>query len=332
MILKFFDITIMPLSGFGTPLKGDTVFGHFCWQARHDPSLLEGGLEKQIKLYNEKPFAVFSSAFPKIKINSKEYYALKRPEIPWNILFPSKENRLQRLKKAKADKKKKWMLAEKNSIIDPVRTEFITESQICGNTENQKEDKNFILKMSQQHNTINRLTNTTGENLFAPYLKENSYYIPGTLLSVFVLIDGDATDINRILKGLDKTGKYGFGRDASTGMGKFKIIDYEELIINRDNHAFYSLAPCVPDMNNLEKIYSSVFTRFGKHGDYLACSKHPFKNPVIMADEASVFIIKGNKLNKPYIGTAVSGISKILPETVVQGYTPCLPIKLEQNI
>ncbi len=329
--MKFFDITIMPLSGFGTPLKGDTIFGHFCWQACHDPSLLEGGLEKQIRLYKEKPFAIFSSAFPKIKTGSKEYYALKRPEIPWNILFHSKASRLEKLKKAKANKKKKWMLAEKNSIIDPVTTEFITENQINGITD-QSDNKNFILKTSQQHNTINRLTNTTGKNLFAPYSKENFYYIPGALLSVFVLIDEDVTDISRILKGLGKIGLYGFGRDASTGLGKFKIVDHEEIVINHDANAFYSLAPCVPDMDNIEKVYSCVFTRFGKHGDYLACSRQPFKNPVIMADEASVFIIKGKRLNKPYIGKPVSGISKILPETIMQGYSPCLPIKLEQNI
>jgi len=329
--LKFFEISIKPLSGFATPLKGDTLFGHFCWQAKHDPALLEGGLEKQIELYGEKPFAVFSSAFPKIPDGSKQYYALKRPEMPLSMLFPSGSNRLETLKKVKENKKKKWMLVEKNTCIDPAVVDFITEKQLC--TRIFKEgSEDLILTSSQQHNTINRMTGTTGEGQFTPYSKENTYYIPGTILAIFGLVDEDATDIERTVKGLERIGSWGFGRDASIGMGRFAVVGKEELVLNTDSPAFYSLAPSVPDMELIEKVYLNTFTRFGKHGDNLACSKNPFKNPVIMADEASVFIPKDKRLEKPYMGSAVSGVSKAMPETVVQGYTPYLPIKLEQNI
>ncbi|MCK5098439.1 MAG: hypothetical protein KAR45_10075, partial [Desulfobacteraceae bacterium] len=110
MILEFFEITIKPLSGFGTPLKGDTLFGHFCWQTSYDPSLVEGGLDRQIELYKEQPFIIFSSAFPKVINNSKEYYALKRPEMPLSMLFKQGKSRFETRKQAKDNKKKKWML------------------------------------------------------------------------------------------------------------------------------------------------------------------------------------------------------------------------------
>lgn len=329
--MKFYEITIKPLSGFGTPVKGDTLFGHFCWQADHDPSLVDGGLEKQIRQYREKPFAVFSSAFPKISDGPKQYYALKRPEMLPSMLFPSGSSRLATLKKAKENKKKKWMLVEKNTCVDPARVDFITEKQLCAKIFKQKSDA-LIKTSSQQHNTINRMTGTTGEGQFSPYSKENTYYFPGTVLAIFVLVDEDATVIEHIVKGLKRIGSWGFGRDASTGLGRFEIAGKEELKLITDSPAFYSLAPSVPDMDIFEKVYSNTFTRFGKHGDSLACAKNPFKNPVIMADEASVFILKNKRLEKPYIGQAVSGVSKAMPETVVQGYTPCLPIKLEQNI
>lgn len=329
--MKFHEITIKPLSGFGTSLKGDTLFGHFCWQADHDPSLLDGGLEKQIALYKNKPFAVFSSAFPKISAGARQYYALKRPEMPPSMLFPQGQSRLETLKKAKENKKKKWMLVEKNTCIDPARVDFITEKQLCAKIFEQKPDA-LIKTASQQHNTINRMTGTTGEGRFAPHSKENTYYFPGAALAVFVLTDEDATDIERIAKGLERIGSWGFGRDASTGLGRFSVSGHEELVMNTDGSAFYSLAPSVPETNAFKKIYSKTFTRFGKHGDILACSKNPFKNPVIMADEASVFILKDKGLEKPYIGRAVSGVSKAMPKTVVQGYTPCLPINLEQSI
>ena len=86
--MKFYEITIRPLSGFGTPLKGDTLWGHFCWQATYNPALVKGGLENVLSVYDKKPFAVFSSAFPKLE---KKYtnYILKRPDIPISWLFPA---------------------------------------------------------------------------------------------------------------------------------------------------------------------------------------------------------------------------------------------------
>jgi len=57
--VKLYEITIRPVSGFGTPLKGDTLFGHFCWQAAYDASILNGGLNQWIACYAEKPCAVF---------------------------------------------------------------------------------------------------------------------------------------------------------------------------------------------------------------------------------------------------------------------------------
>jgi len=326
--LRFFEIEIKPLSGFGTPIKGDTLFGHFCWQADHDPTLLNGGLVKQIKLYKKKPFAIFSSAFPKIMDESKEYYGLKTPKMPMNMLFQADKNRVENLHQAKENKKKKWMLVEKNSDIDPNNVEFITEKQLCEKITG-KDIEQFELTASQQHNSINRMTGTTGQNQFAPYLKERTYYIPETMLSVFILVDEEASDIKRVVKGLERIGSWGFGKDASTGSGRFSVNHFDELKINIEGEAFYTLAPSVPTEKQIQKYFLSTFTRFGKHGDKLACSNNPFKSPVIMADESSVFVMKDKRLERPYIGNSITGVSKVMPETVVQGYSPCLPIKLE---
>ena len=55
-IMKIYGITIQPLSPFGTLLKGDTLFGHFCWQAAEDGALLAGGLDKWIDCYASESF------------------------------------------------------------------------------------------------------------------------------------------------------------------------------------------------------------------------------------------------------------------------------------
>ena len=62
--MKLYALTIRPLSGFGTPLKGDTIFGHFCWQFAYDSTLLNGGFQSWVDKYQQQPFAVFSSAYP----------------------------------------------------------------------------------------------------------------------------------------------------------------------------------------------------------------------------------------------------------------------------
>ncbi|MBW1927266.1 MAG: hypothetical protein JRI35_08770, partial [Deltaproteobacteria bacterium] len=110
--MRTYAITIKPESSFGTPLKGDTIFGQFCWQAAEDPEILNGGLDRWIKVYHERPFAVFSSAWPRFEYENKWFYAVRRPELPPFMLgdpegITSCEERLARRKENKA---KRWLL------------------------------------------------------------------------------------------------------------------------------------------------------------------------------------------------------------------------------
>jgi CRISPR-associated protein Csm4 len=341
--LKFYEITICPLSGFGTTLKGDTLWGHFCWQVAYDPSLVDGSLEYVLSVYDESPFAVFSSVFPKLEKEST-YYALKRPDIPLSWLFPSdKSNEEEYYKNIKENKKQKWMLLGENLGINLSDACFLNDEKLLNEVTaitaektrkimEAAEYENFISHFSQPHNTINRLTQTTGADNFAPYVKENIYYYQGTKLALFVLLDENMTDIDQIKKGLENIGRFGFGRDASIGLGRFEICESNEInvAVPQNANACYLLAPCVPEKNRFKRMYFTPFIRFGKHGDRLANVGNPFKNPVVMADEGAVFIPNDKGVfDKPYIGRAVTGVSKAKPSSVVQGYAPYLPVKLE---
>ncbi|SPD73000.1 CRISPR subtype III-A/MTUBE-associated RAMP protein Csm4 [uncultured Desulfobacterium sp.] len=340
--MKLYAITLKPSSGFGTILKGDTLFGHFCWQAAYDSSLVEGGLELQMELYPEKPFAVFSSAFPKFE-KGDTTYVLKRPEIPFSFMLPPKEGKAEDIRRRKEFKKKKWMLVSEDLSIDIKTATFLSDHELLQEaqsmlTEETKrqmkkaEKSEFVQMLSQSHNTINRMTQTTGTGMFAPYEKENLYYYPETELVIFVLIEESATDISRVARGLERIGNWGFGRDASTGLGRFDLGERDELTIPscNDLNACYVLSPCVPEKDAFTEAFFTPFVRFGKHGDRLATFGNPFKNPVIMADEGAVFIPKDKaQFNKPYIGQAITHVSKAMSKTVVQGYAPYLPLKLE---
>lgn len=341
--MKLYEITIQPVSGFGTALKGDTLFGHFCWQVAHDPSLLEGGLGGRISTYEKMPFVVFSSAFPKLEYTST-CYVLKRPDVPMSFLFPLEVERKDRIIKAKEHKKRKWMALKEGLVLDLSKASFMTDRELFEAVEEKltRETRRqmrkvgfgeFIKTFSQPHNTIHRLTQTTGTGPFAPYSREGIYYYPETELVVFVLIDESATDIDRVCIALERIGLWGYGRDASTGMGHFKLGKHNELPIPNTNsaNACYTLAPSVPDSDSFKASYFTPFVRFGKHGDRLAYSANPFKNPVIMADEGAVFLPKDDTFfEKPFLGKAITGVSKSMPESVVQGYAPYLPLKLER--
>ena len=343
--MKLYEITIKPISGFGTPLKGDTLFGQFCWEIFQRPELIKGGIDQWLSVYDQKPFLVFSSAYPKLVINDSTFYVLKRPALPSYFMLKTekikdKEEYLQ----LKKHKKKKWLLfnsedktldAERLNLIDDIELLHHMERIITPDARRSLIKigaKDAIIHSPVPHNTINRLTNTTGDPPFGPYVMEANYYLPETELVILALIEEDAIDIEQVLDGLENMGTFGFGRDASIGMGRFGLGECEEITIfdPGDANACYILAPCVPEVDSFDKLFHEPFIRYGKHGNYFANFPNPFKNPVVMTNEGAVFIPKSKDIfDKPYLGRAITGVSKACENTVIQGYSPYIPMKLE---
>lgn len=340
--MKIYEITINPLSGFGTPLKGDTLFGHICWQAAYNDTLFGKSIDKLLADYASTPFLIVSSAYPRLE----GCHVFKRPDMPLDSLFNFEGlGKADKISKRKEYKAKKWMLIKEriNSLKDNglyVSDKDLFERMIKTTSEatqriiRKKGGKSFTTDYSQSHNTINRLTGTTGEGQFAPYAVEQSVYAPGSELVVFAGIAEGFTP-EQLKTALQRIGETGFGKDASTGLGKFAVSEVREnnlVTLGSDNpNACFTLSPCVPEKTSYTDMFFTPFTRFGRHGDVLARSGKPFKNPVIMAEEGAVFVLKGtSRLNKPYIGTAVSGISKVENHNAVtQGYSLYIPVRVE---
>lgn len=343
--MKVYEITIKPISGFGTPLKGDTIFGHFCWQIAHDEKLINKTLDEVLSNYQIKPFAIFASVYPKFYIGTKYYYAFKTPSLPPDVIFTMPDNKKQKIKKRKEYKAKRWMvIGEGQRFISFKEIDFLNDKELLEKAKSNISDetrkqmrragaKNYIQAFSQPHNTINRLTGTTGEG-FAPYTVEQQVFFPETELALFVGIDEMVINIEQLRIGLERIGETGFGKDASLGLGRFQLGEENEINLSKMGsdtpNACYTLAPCVPEKDTFSEMFFTPFTRFGRHGDVLAKSANPFKNPVIMADEGGIFKPKGQEVfNKPYIGKAVTNISKTEPKAVAQGYSLYLPVMVE---
>ena len=343
--MKVYEITIKPVSGFGTPLKGDTIFGHFCWQIAYNEKLLGKTLNDLLSNYHTKPFVIFSSAYPKFYIGSKYHYALKTPDLPVDNIFILPEDKKEKIEKRKEYKARRWMIIEEGQKFSSFKElKFLNDKEMLEKananvTEEMRKkmrragSKRFAAIFSQSHNKINRFTNTTGEEGFAPFSVEQEVFYPETELALFVGIDETMVNIEQVKIGLERIGTSGFGKDASTGLGRFELGEDAEVDLSKmgsdSPDACYTLSPCCPEKDTFTEMFFTPFTRFGRHGDILAKSSNPFKNPVIMADEGAIFKPKSYKVfSKPYIGRAISNISKAEQKTVTQGYSLYIPVRL----
>jgi len=332
--VKTYRIDIEPLSPFGTPLKGDTLFGQFCWQAAYDETLLAISLNEAVERYGEKPFAIFSTAFPLLPDGGM---ALPRPQAPLDHLFDlSGIARDERVGRRKELKKRKWLICGQGGGLPALPScRYLDDRQLGEHAGALREEGNLARKFIQSHNSINRLTGTTGDG-FAPFSGSVTVYAPGLKLAIVVGVDPEIIGVEQLRRGVERIGATGFGRDASTGNGRFRVCDCREVDLHamgsREPNALYTLAPSVPEKGRYRDILFTPFTRFGRHGDYLATGGKPYKNPVLMADEGTLLFPfdSVNALTRPWVGTALSGLSKVQEHTVVaQGYSLYIPVRLE---
>lgn len=297
----------------GTPLAGDTLFGQLCWALRESNGPAE--LTRRLEGYTQGlPWVVVSDGFPA--------GFLPKPTLPQ--YFEPQADPAAR----KAAKKKRWV---------PVNRSGDARAALLESAESDTTAYGAApLSTMQPHNTLNRLTRSTGEGAFAPYTTPLTFYGQGQRIEVYLVLDEDhisATETKNLFAAI---GDSGFGRDASTGLGKFSVIQVEptSLTSPANANAFWTLAPCAPQVDGFDgtRSFWRVHTRFGRHGNAHALAGNPFKTPVLMATTGAVFVPAGNFISRLFVGQGLGGggrLSKAEPATVHQGYAPVLPIAME---
>jgi CRISPR-associated protein Csm4 len=307
-------VTLQPLSAFATPLIGDTLFGQLCWAIRNRYG--ESRLTNCLNGYNQhQPFLVVSDAFP------QGYLPL--PKLP-SCFYQSQAN-IDR----KAMKKRNWLrVSDIDKPVEQWQLAAVDAKIISAGNANSLSEKH-----PQPHNTINRQTNTTGENGFAPYSVEQEWFAPQIRWTLYLLLDANKLSLVECKQCLEDIGLFGFGKDASIGMGKFRVDEFVERPLPTQNstNACLTLAPCAPQGLGFDadNSFYQMFTRFGRHGD-IAVHQHgkPFKNPILLAQTAAVFATKPPKTG--FIGQGIGGngeLSKTIQSTVHQGYAPIIAIQ-----
>lgn len=321
--MQCLHLRLRPGSAFGGPIKGDTLFGQLCWAARNRWG--ESRLAELLDEYTHgRPFAVCSDAFP--------LGHLPRPALPVHGYAPLAE--LDR----KAVKRRRWVPL---SALDLPVADWLghcrSDSEVAADLGAKAGHLTEV--HAQHHNTIHRLTGTTGSAEFAPYTQEQHWFAAGIDLHLYLLVDPTCLAANDAALLMGDIGRVGYGRDASIGLGKFDLVGEPQtgpLPNQTTANACFTLAPCAPQGLGFSASAShyELFTRFGRHGDLAVHTGRPFKAPVLLAQTGAVLARCGLPAD-PFLGQGLGGdgsLSKApgLAATVQQGYAPWIGLHIEE--
>ncbi len=318
-------------SPFGSPLLGDTLFGQLCWALRNRDG--DTALQERLDGYTAgRPFAVVSDAMP--------VGYLPRPALPLSV-FPEI---------AEADrkqiKKRVWLPL---AALERPMTEWLghcqSEAEVVaasapakpGETSAAHHSQALMTLHPQPHNSINRLTGTTGRGDFAPYTQMQRWSADGVDLCLRLVFDAGRISAETLTDLINDIGSVGFGRDASIGLGKFEVEPLPAPWPRQPGaNACLTLAPCAPQGQGCraERSFYEVFTRFGRHGDAAVQGVNPFKTPVLLT-RAGALLTPPSVPSDPLIGQGLGAhgqLSKVIPETVQQGYAPCIAVHLPEEM
>jgi CRISPR-associated protein Csm4 len=287
---------------------GDTLFGHLCWVIRQRKG--EQRLTELLDGYCAgRPFAVLSDAFPA--------GFLPRPTIPDFVLRQEVPAEMR-----KAQRKLAWLPSAEQGL--PL-TDWLTQA-----TNNQLWDQDLVTQ-----NTIHRLTGTTGTGVFAPRRVTRLTRHCDDPVEIYAAIDAERFSSSELAQLLDDIGAAGYGRDATTGLGKFSLETFVEQRwgLHQRRHAM-TLSPCAPvaALLHAQQCFYKPVPRFGRHGGMAAVQGNPFKRPVLLAQTGALLTLVEPMVDS-FHGRGLGGqqqpISTLVPQTVHQGYAPMVPLNIE---
>jgi CRISPR-associated protein Csm4 len=163
------------------------------------------------------------------------------------------------------------------------------------------------------------------------------WYADGVDLCLRVVHDAERISAEMLAELFGDIGTVGFGRDASIGLGKFAVEPLSETWPAQvDANACLTLAPCAPQGLGFDaqRSFYDVFTRFGRHGDQAVHLGNPFKAPVLLA-RSGALLTPAALPSEPFVGQGLGGqgrLSKVIPETVQQGYAPFVAVHLSEEV
>ncbi len=275
--MEYAKITVKPTTPFISVLQSDTIFGHFAWGVR----FLYGKekLEELLESFEKKPFIIFSDGF-------KKGYLPKPLLKPFTGFSCDKADYIKKLKKL-SFVPKELIFKNIDSLKDEIFLKYIIEKK-----ESCKKKRS---KTVTQKNSINRLTNRVDEGLYSikeRFFKDDEFEI------YFAYQNISQDDIKEVFSFISKRG---FGKDKSTGKGRFEFkIDWEfeeKRYFTTKSTKYFNLSTMLLNKENMHLYYGKTTTKFAKAGGFYASSE-PFKNPFICYIPGSTFLVSDGVLGR----------------------------------
>jgi len=289
-----------------TPLYSPTLFGHFCWTLR----LLRG--EERFTLWLnglEQQPTIFSDAMPADHVPVP--LLVPRPFTATNGKASTEEAQREKKLSRRAWLRREDFLALQNNLNNGALRERLAASSDVGNS---------LVEYRTPHNQINRLTGTTPKSGGLFFVDE--YWPPdvGLDYDIYIRSDFDPGELRTIIETI---GHHGFGRDATTGRGRFAVLELTEepnLAQHRGNRWVSWSRGC--QGTGMESPRYRLYTHYGKLGGVWAAGSSPFKYPITLWKPGATFA--ADQKAAPF-GQLLRGIHPARPEVVHNAWHFAIP-------
>lgn len=319
-----------PLSPWGTPLRGDTLYGLILFRIGEEEGVEK--LRQTLTAFREnRPPFIVSSAIPENTLFAPALAPAPRENFRnWTDkgAFCDKAGKKLALREAlnlyKKFRKTPYIplgVWQKHADALSVRTLVASfckgewDDEACGS-----QQKPFSKSGVEPHVTIARNTGSALEGgLFVDTL---TYFRAGARLHLYA----ETAEPDRLLHYLERIGNLGFGKNASTGKGRFAVehdAAFDPASLASSGTKRLLLSPCAAsDMRSLDGCYA-VEVKRGKAALHIA-GGNPFKNPILCVREGAVL---SSLPNGPYVLDGVHDNPDIVQ--VVQPLS--LPCELKED-
>ena len=252
----------LKLSNITAPPRAPTLWGHLAWWVRYTEG--EEKLKEWLEAFQHDPPFLLSSAFP------TGY--LPRPYLP--------QLQVEDTQARKALKKIRYL-----SLKTFARVIQEGEQALRDAPELKEGKAPKVTLASQTRVGINRTTGTAQEGIL---FTDRVYWLNDKAQqqtwTVYAQVRQQADYLEQVLR---EVGTFGYGGKASVGLGRFEVVDTQELELpEAENPTHYvTLSPTLPQGEG----FYALETYWGRLGGHYALAETPFKRPYLRAVEGSVF-------------------------------------------
>lgn len=299
--MQLLRFIVQPLSAWGTPLRSDTLCGILLWRLaeRRGSAACQAAIEAFRT--GEAPF-ILSSALPLGAVNLPRLPPVPRSRFrQWvdagvcgtvkkgeDALFAALQT-YKRFRKSAYLPVEVWARHARTLSIKPLFTWFCQQEKRC--------EAPLGREFVEPHVTIDRQSGTAAQG--GLFFNRLTWFSEGAAFHIYAR----AKDPEALLELLKETGELGFGKDSSTGKGRFSVKrddSFDPATLENDGpHSLLCSVCASMDMAPLDGWYA-VEAKRGKAGPGHA---NPHKAPMLLIQEGSVF----RRLPKgPYVLTGIN--------------------------